>query len=46
MTTSGASATETVMSRQERLIFIVYAVMGAIIVTFLATSFALWWAGV
>jgi hypothetical protein len=46
MTTSDASATETVMSRQERLIFIVYAVMGAIIVTFLATSFALWSAGV
>lgn len=46
MTTSDASATATGMSRHERLIFVVYAVMGAIIVTFLATSFALWSAGV
>jgi hypothetical protein len=34
------------MSRQERVIFTVYVAMGAMIVAFLATTFALWSLGV
>ena len=44
--TSSDPGLDAEMSRQESLIVTVYAVMAAIVVTFLATTFALWLSGV
>jgi hypothetical protein len=43
---TGNAAAEPEMTRQERLIFTVYVVMGAMIVAFLTAMTALWSLGV
>ena len=43
--TSSDPGLDAEMSRLESLTFVLYAVMAAIIVTFLATTFALWLSG-
>jgi hypothetical protein len=45
-TTSSDPGLDAEMTQQESLIFTLYAVMAAIVVTFLATTFALWLSGV
>jgi hypothetical protein len=44
--TSADAAAEPEITRQDRVIVTIYAVMAAMVAAFLATTLALWWFGV